>query len=1223
MANYTAVAAGGDWNVSTTWSPAGVPGALDTAILNSASGNVTVPAAGSTCATLTINGYLGTLLLNGNLTIATSGLNLGSFTGTINFNAGDIILPDGLFNLGNASVYTTLGTGGVRITKPSASFSIFNTNNKIWNCKFALAATGSTSPTIYFEDNPLEVTGLVSFQATTTGTINLISADIFTPNLVFLKMSGDFTISGSTIYTTSTSGQNIGFTGSANQTLTASGTHQLRSPLIVNKTGGVLTLSGTLNYNTGTFTYTAGTVNSGTSTLNIGATTTFNTNGSTVSGATATSSTGINWYNVTLSSTLNLTSNFTSVGTFTANAGAITRAASENLYLGGNLTMSSTLTSTAATVIMNGSGTWSGAGAVTAPLTINTAGTITISGSVTFSTRTLTYITASSVVTTGSTLNIGTSCTLDTNIMNWNNIVIAWGGGSPSAVSITVTLSSNLSLLGNLTLNGNAFPANMTFAGSGNISCSGNLAINQLYNGGSVTLSLTLTNTLNATNLTTSAPNTIQYFTLNGGTMNLSGGITLGNVYAGIIGTTNINLIGTGTINCGSGVSISVIRNNLTINTLGTITLGGTLLYNTGTLTYIQGTMVYNSNILNIANSYNQTGAISCSLSGNANWFSLNIAPSTSATVTLLSNINTQNLVASSVAINGLFNLSVNNNITINGGTSGTSTILINGTGNQSWTHGSAVYLSNNLTINKASGTLTIGANVYYATGTLNYIASGGTVDVTTNSSTLNIGGNTTLNTNGISWYNFRNNAAAVLTLNSDFTWTNDWTIPTSYIVSFAVSAGNLTPTSTANINFTAAQVTLKNDITVNNVTRNGGKLDNNKINITGNLSVVTTNTTVGTTTFEINGTGNQTYTSTAFLNNPTIINKLSGTLILGSTTYHGANFTYTQGNIDFTTNNNVFYVINGTYNVTGISFNTFYFATGGAGITLGSDLYATTFTVGLNGSITGTFNVYCSYFNMNNLSSGQTSTTLTYSGIIYCSNDATFSSSTNSCRITGDLYVGGSCYHNAPASAGQGAANLYMVGNGELRAPSTAGTFVSNLYFNTSGKITITGNLSYALGASRTINLIKGNVDARKATLTLNRAFTHTLTNMNKMVWGNVILDTISFITLNMNEFFCGDATTQTNITTNNAAINATVTFTDNFEKIAKFVNINGITFTRPQQLLLITNQPKKSRNRGIRYNNDLPNGIPKGDPSVQNTQTVGQSRTLLLGDPAFVKSI
>ena len=126
----------------------------------------------------------------------------------------------------------------------------------------------------------------------------------------------------------------------------------------------------------------------------------------------------------------------------------------------------------------------------------------------------------------------------------------------------------------------------------------------------------------------------------------------------------------------------------------------------------------------------------------------------------------------------------------------------------------------------------------------------------------------------------------------------------------------------------------------------------------------------------------------------------------------------------------------------------------------------------------------------------------------------------------------------------------------------------------------------------------------------------------MNKIVWGNVVLDTVSVIGLNMNEFFCGDATTRTNITTNNAAINATVTFTDNFEKIAKFINVNGVTFTRPQQLLLLTNQPKKSRNIGIRYNNQSPNGTPKNDPSVQNQMTYSVPK-YLVGDPNMIKSM
>jgi hypothetical protein len=1102
MANYTAVAAGGDWNVSTTWSPVGVPTSLDTAILNSASGNVTVPALGSNCVTLTLTGYTGTLLLNGNLTIATSGLNLGSFTGTINFNAGDIILPDGLFNLGNASIYTTLGTGGVRITKPSASFSIFNTNNKIWNCKFALGAAGSTSPTIYFEDNPLEVTGLVSFQATTTGTINLISADIFTPNLVFLKMSGNFTISGSTIYTTTTSSQNIGITGSSNQTLTASGTHQLRCPLRIDKTGGVLTLSGTLNYNTGTLTYVAsgGTVNAGSSTLNIGASATLNTN-------------GITWSNISAGLT----------------------------FSNPTITLSSNLT-------------WSG----TMSLINNTLGVSGATRTVTFSGSSLTSLSTASI-------DIG------------NTGFASFGGASiinfPSSTVLSIT---NL----NIGCGGFSSGAYNTSANNVTFNISGNL-------------------TLNTSNGAGAAPR------FNGT-------------------SSQINIIGNSTItnNRIGGTSTYLAIPTFTINTPNTVTFSSndanTFYFESSTITYTSGTLtgatcVFITSTLNL-NTGGKWGT-DVVIRGNT---------------TLTSNATFGNLTTNTnnVGLTGAFTINVEGNLAINVATGGASTpIVLNGTGSQSWTHAGAVYLSTNLTINKASGTLTIGTlalpNVYYSTNTLNYIASGGTVDVTTNSSTLNIGGNTTLNTNGITWYNFTIRAASILTLSSDFTWSNDWTIPTTYTTSFAVSAGNLTPTSTANINFTAAQVTLKNDITINNVTRNGGRLDNNKINITGNLSVVTTNTTAGTTTFEISGTGNQTWTSTAYLSNPTIINKPSGTLILGAATYHGANFTYTQGDIDFTTNNNTFFVIGGTYNVSGLNFNTFLFATSGANsITLASDLRATAFTQGGNGVINGLFNIYSQTLNINNSTSGASVATISFNGIFYCSGDCTFSGAGNTCRITGDLYVSGSCYHNAPASASQGAANLYMVGNGELRAPSTLGTFVSNLYFNTSGKITITGSVSYALGAARTISLIRGNVEARKATLTLNRAFTHTLTNMNKIVWGNVVLDTVSVIGLNMNEFFCGDATTRTNITTNNAAINATVTFTDNFEKIAKFINVNGVTFTRPQQLLLLTNQPKKSRNIGIRYNNQSPNGTPKNDPSVQNQMTYSVPK-YLVGDPNMIKSM
>ena len=105
------------------------------------------------------------------------------------------------------------------------------------------------------------------------------------------------------------------------------------------------------------------------------------------------------------------------------------------------------------------------------------------------------------------------------------------------------------------------------------------------------------------------------------------------------------------------------------------------------------------------------------------------------------------------------------------------------------------------------------------------------------------------------------------------------------------------------------------------------------------------------------------------------------------------------------------------------------------------------------------------------------------------------------------------------------------------------------------------------------------------------------------------------------MNEFFNGSPELQT-IISSTSTTNYTIAFTDNFEKIAKFVNISGCTLSRPQQLLVITDSKKSTTNtRGIRYINNLPNGISKDNPST-STQTT-YSTNMLVGDPSFVKSI
>ena len=91
--------------------------------------------------------------------------------------------------------------------------------------------------------------------------------------------------------------------------------------------------------------------------------------------------------------------------------------------------------------------------------------------------------------------------------------------------------------------------------------------------------------------------------TINGNTMYCSGSF-LGNgttdAGSDIRGTTNIIYNGTGSWSH-TGAFNAIIRNNLTINTAGTLTLGAKVGYNTGTLTYVSGTVVTTGNTLTVA----------------------------------------------------------------------------------------------------------------------------------------------------------------------------------------------------------------------------------------------------------------------------------------------------------------------------------------------------------------------------------------------------------------------------------------------------------------------------------------------------------------------------------------------------------------------------------------------------------------------------------------------
>ena len=1053
MATITAAAGGGNWNVGSTWVGGSVPLITDNVILNGTSGQVTISSSAQ-CVDINFTGYTNTITFNANLTIT------GNLTRI-------------------ASIFSYAGTGGIIIA--GTTTQIITTTSVAWTIPVTF---GGASPSISI-NGAFNISAALTLSSTTSPVISRANVFDLTENV---NASGNITISGNGTYTGSAA---IKITGTATQTLTASGSHQIRNNLTIDKSSGVLTLSGTLNYNTGTLTYVA-------------------------SGGTI---------------------NATAMG-----------------------------------------------------------------------------------------LIIRTNTTLNTGAISWGSFTVSYTQVL-SPLTVAITLNSDLNVSGALTLIANANPPTLTFTGTGNINATGDINITQSYFGGGIGYTVNFVNTVSALNLITSGANTLQTITLNGGTLNLSGGITLGNTFAGIVGTTNINLVGTGNINCGSGASAMSIRNNLTINTSGTITLVNNLNYSSSTFKYISGTLNFSSFSLVVS------GTTTLDTSGVV----LSSVIFSNSTTTLLSNLNVSNLTTqgTSVSFAGAFTINVEGNLAINITTSGASTpIVINGTGSQTWSHGSAVYLSNNLTINKASGTLTLGANVYYRIGTLTHTL--GTVDTTTNSSILNIGGSTTLNTSGINWYRLICGTTATITLTSNLNITNYAQYFNGTITHPGGGIYNLTGdlyignnTSSINVTFTNTDINIVN-LFVNlrlgytYVVNNGSA----NINISGNYTLNNMDNSSGTITctpirFVGNGTWSCVTTVAGFYasHNGNITIDTAGTITFGTIVFlGGGTISKLSGNVNLT-GNTFFYVRNGTINTPDITWNNVFFVSSGAStMGLANNLYvANTFICGGQGTISGAFNIYCGNCNINNSSSGATNTTITYSGIIYCSNNLTFSGNTGVSSITGTVYVGGSVFFNAPAST-QGAGNIYMVGNGVISSLNIIYPINTNLYFDTGGKITISTPINFANGAARIINLIRGNIDASKCDLYLNQSFNHTLTNMNKIAWRSVRLSNAASLT--MNEFFCGTPNIKT-IVASTVASNYTVTFTDNFEKIAKFVNITNCTLTRPQQLLVLTDSKKSSTNRGIRYINSLPNGISKGDPSIQNILTPGQSNNLLIGDPAFVKTI
>ena len=504
-----------------------------------------------------------------------------------------------------------------------------------------------------------------------------------------------------------------------------------------------LTLNGTiLNFGLGTYTVT------GAGRLRLITTLTITSNGTNYTG------------NIDIGNTITVTlaDNLTCSGTFEFSGGGSMTVNGNTLNISGNLLHSGTGTTLGTTaIVFNGTGTWSNTstGALRNNVTINTAGTLTLGTNVYYNTGTLTY-TAGTVITTGNTLNIGANTTLNTNGISWNNISIT--------TNVAITLGSNLTLTGTLTVTGGTL--SFVLGGNSLVSTNANLTMGT---------SGTFTMPANQTFKTLSTTGTC---IINSNTLTITENLTIG-ASAPISGTTAIIYGGTGTWTAGN--SGSIISNNFTINTAGTLTISGIVYKGTGLFTYtagtiidttgtvavqgltlnisgftfrkvlVNGTIALTSNINAVTFGTFGANAISFTLAGNSINFT-HLELGNTGTTTLPTAWVCQDIEFKNVS-SGILNT---NSITINGNilqsgtgvyTSGTTSFIYAGTG--TWTATATGYFLNSFTINTLGILTFISANI--GGGIFTYTA--GTVTTTGSILYIRTPG-TTMNHGSIVWDN-------------------------------------------------------------------------------------------------------------------------------------------------------------------------------------------------------------------------------------------------------------------------------------------------------------------------------------------------------------------------------------------------------------------------------------------------------------------------------------
>lgn len=352
-------------------------------------------------------------------------------------------------------------------------------------------------------------------------------------------------------------------------------------------------------------------------------------------------------------------------------------------------------------------------------------------------------------------------------------------------------------------------------------------------------------------------------------------------------------------------------------------------------------------------------------------------------------------------------------------------------------------------------------------------------------------------------------------------------------------------------------------------------------ITLTSNFSISDLLTISGTTT--INKTTSETITVGGGM---TLSNTLSGTadIYLTGGTWSGTS----------TISNNLYLngssIISGTVNFSG---NNLTYQSGNI-ITAGSTL-----TLSTNNQTISSGNIIWNNITCNGGTTKTLIGNLILLGELFTNGSTAFNKNTNEIIIVNGLRLTNDC---------TGTADIYFIG-GTWTGPSAVW---NNLFIN--GDIIINGSIRYRAGK---LTYQSGKINSTNGTLNITASAS--FVGMNKMPLQRIVVTAGQ--TLTMDRFFTGTPSQICQVSSTGA--NYTITFTDGFEKMGRYVAVSGATFSRPNQLLIITN-PRFNTNRstnigGVRYINQSPNGVPRNAPSITDTMTVPALG--LVSDPNFIK--